>query len=55
MSDAGSRGDPASYVQSVSKYAVRAGISDEHAQATWAWNHVDVEGEAGSSHTKRKT
>ena len=43
LSDAGSRRDPASYVQSVSKYAIQAGISDEHAQATWAWNHLDVE------------
>ena len=43
MSDAGTRRDPASYVQSVSKYAIQAGISDEHAQATWAWNHLDVE------------
>lgn len=43
LNDAGSRRDPASYVQSVSKYAVQAGITDEHAQATWAWNHLDVD------------
>ena len=43
LGDAGSRRDPASYVQSVSKYAVQAGISEEHAQATWAWNHLEVE------------
>lgn len=43
LKDAGDRRDPASYMQGISKYAVQAGITDEHAQATWAWNHLDVE------------
>ena len=44
--DASERNDPSVYVQNVSKYAVQAGITEEHAQATWAWNHLDVEFQA---------
>lgn len=43
LKDAGAQKEPSVYVQNAAKYAVRAGISEEHAQATWAWNHLDVE------------
>ena len=41
--DALERKDPAVYVQNMAKYATQAGIVEEDAQATWAWNHLDVE------------
>ena len=40
--DALERKDPAVYVQNVAKYATQAGIVEEDAQATWAWNHLNV-------------
>ena len=43
MADASARRDPAAYIQAVSKHALQAGITNEHAQCTWAWNHLDVE------------
>ena len=43
LHDANARKDPAGYVQTVSRLALQAGINDEQAQCTWAWNHLDVE------------
>lgn len=43
MTDAHKRREPAQYMQTVSKFALQAGIIDEHAQCTWAWNNLDLE------------